>query len=124
MTRPQECPGGGVCTENCGDRPCVYEYRKPRATDARLFPNYPGQHGEHASGSREAGITARVDGHSQATGTRPRCNYCGYLGWTVEYYGRVTHKESCPQRTDPWSQTYPQFGRALRAEHEQRSTRE
>ena len=41
-------------------------------TDARLSPNYPGQHGEPASGSREAGITARVDGHSQATGTRPQ----------------------------------------------------
>lgn len=32
------------------------------------------------------------------------CSYCGYLDWTVEKYGRVTHKESCPMRTDPWHQ--------------------
>lgn len=38
----------------------------------------------------------------------PRCDYCGDLGWTVRKYGRITHKEACPHRTDPWSQTYPQ----------------
>jgi hypothetical protein len=36
------------------------------------------------------------------------CPYCGLLDWTVRRYGRVTHKEGCPARTDPWSQTYPQ----------------
>lgn len=35
------------------------------------------------------------------------CDYCGFLDWTVRQYGRVTHKEDCPHRTDPWSQTYP-----------------
>ena len=33
--------------------------------------------------------------------------YCGWLGWTVEQYGRVTHKEGCPARTDPWHQGDP-----------------
>jgi hypothetical protein len=45
------------------------------------------------------------------TGTRaadgPSCVYCGSLAWTVREYGRVTHKESCPHRTEAWSQTYP-----------------
>lgn len=36
------------------------------------------------------------------------CDYCGDVGWTVERYGRVTHKRQCPHRRDPWSQTYPQ----------------
>ena len=38
---------------------------------------------------------------------RPSCT-CGYLGWTVERYGRITHKEACPHRTDPWTQANPQ----------------
>ena len=36
-----------------------------------------------------------------------RCSYCGNLGWTVEKHGRITHKEACPHRTDPWSQLEP-----------------
>jgi hypothetical protein len=45
---------------------------------------------------------------SEKPGSEPTCPYCGCLGWTVEKYGRVTHKEACPHRTDPWSQSYPQ----------------
>jgi len=45
----------------------------------------------------------------------PLCTYCGYLGWTVEHYGRVTHKEACPHRTDPWHQGSP---RTWREEHQ------
>lgn len=33
---------------------------------------------------------------------------CGYLGWTVTQYGRVTHKRLCPHRTEPWCQEHPQ----------------
>lgn len=36
------------------------------------------------------------------------CDYCGLLDWTIEKYGRVTHKQSCPHRTDPWHQGDPQ----------------
>jgi hypothetical protein len=36
----------------------------------------------------------------------PHCDYCGLLGWTVEKYGLVTHKEACPHRADPWSQSH------------------
>jgi len=53
----------------------------------------------------------RCDGTSLLHGDwckEPRCDYCGDLGWTVRKYGRITHKEACPHRTDPWSQTYPQ----------------
>lgn len=32
---------------------------------------------------------------------------CGLLDWTVQQWGRVTHKHSCPHRTDPWCQTHP-----------------
>lgn len=35
------------------------------------------------------------------------CNYCGSLDWTVTFYGRVTHKESCPHRLDAWHQGAP-----------------
>ena len=37
----------------------------------------------------------------------PTCPYCGNLGWTVERYGRVTHKQNCPHRTDVWHQGDP-----------------
>ena len=38
----------------------------------------------------------------------PMCSPgCGSLQWTVEQWGRVTHKHSCPNRTDPWCQTHP-----------------
>lgn len=40
-------------------------------------------------------------------GFEPSCDFCGVLGWTVERYGRVTHKESCPYRTDRWHQGDP-----------------
>ena len=33
--------------------------------------------------------------------------WCGWLGWTVEEWGRVTHKHGCPNRTDPFCQTHP-----------------
>lgn len=33
--------------------------------------------------------------------------FCGWLGWTVEEWGRVTHKHACPNRTDPFCQTHP-----------------
>ena len=42
----------------------------------------------------------------------PAC-YCGYLGWTVERYGRVTHKQGCPARTDPWHQGNPQMAEVV-----------
>jgi hypothetical protein len=39
---------------------------------------------------------------------QPVCKeFCGYLGWTVEKLGRVTHKHSCPQRTDKFCQSHP-----------------
>lgn len=34
--------------------------------------------------------------------------YCGYLGWTVEAYGRTAHKHGCPARTDDFCQAHPQ----------------
>ena len=37
----------------------------------------------------------------------PTCGYCGNLGWTVERYGRVTHKQNCPHRADVWHQGDP-----------------
>lgn len=37
----------------------------------------------------------------------PLCTYCGLLDWTIKQYGRVTHKEACPNRTDPWHQGAP-----------------
>lgn len=38
----------------------------------------------------------------------PHCkSYCGFLGWTVERYGRITHKHSCPVRTDNFCQSHP-----------------
>lgn len=36
-----------------------------------------------------------------------KCDYCGDLDWTLQGYGRVTHKQSCPHRTDPWHQGEP-----------------
>lgn len=42
------------------------------------------------------------------TPAEPACPYCGSLTWTLGRYGRVTHKEDCPHRSDPWSQTYPE----------------
>lgn len=43
----------------------------------------------------------------QGAATEPRCSYCGLLGWTVEKYGRITHKEGCPFRGVPWHQGDP-----------------
>jgi len=34
---------------------------------------------------------------------------CGSLDWTVEKWGRVTHKHACPNRTEPWCQTHPEW---------------
>lgn len=39
------------------------------------------------------------------------CDYCGSLDWTVEKYGRVTHKQECPHRSDAWSQLHPNLYR-------------
>lgn len=36
------------------------------------------------------------------------CGYCGSLDWTATLHGRVTHKQSCPVRVDPWCQAHPQ----------------
>lgn len=47
------------------------------------------------------------EGLGSVTPTAASCPYCGSLEWTVEKYGRVTHKESCPHRTDPWHQGDP-----------------
>jgi hypothetical protein len=33
---------------------------------------------------------------------------CGGLAWTVEKWGRLTHKHGCPHRTDPFCQTHPE----------------
>lgn len=35
------------------------------------------------------------------------CSYCGSLGWTLTQHGRVTHKQSCPHRTDAFCQSHP-----------------
>lgn len=35
--------------------------------------------------------------------------HCGSLAWTVDRYGRITHKHGCPNRTDPWCQTHPEW---------------
>jgi hypothetical protein len=48
------------------------------------------------------------DPHAPGSRAANRCDYCGDLEWTVTKYGRVTHKEACPHRSEPWSQTYPQ----------------
>jgi hypothetical protein len=50
---------------------------------------------------------------------QPRCDYCGDLGWTVERYGRVTHKQGCPHRTDPWHQGEPLSGDLIREQAEE-----
>lgn len=42
------------------------------------------------------------------------CPYCGYLDWTVEMYGRVTHKQDCPMRRDLWHQGNPTIDIVLR----------
>jgi hypothetical protein len=39
--------------------------------------------------------------------TTVTCSYCGELEWTIRTYGRVTHKENCPWRTERFSQTFP-----------------
>jgi hypothetical protein len=41
------------------------------------------------------------------TAAQDRCPYCGWLRWTIDKYGRVTHKQACPHRTDPWHQGDP-----------------
>lgn len=38
----------------------------------------------------------------------PRCDFCGHLAWTVERFGRLTHKCACPHRTDSFCQAHPQ----------------
>lgn len=35
------------------------------------------------------------------------CRYCGFLDWTNETYGRLTHKHACPLRTDSYCQSHP-----------------
>lgn len=37
----------------------------------------------------------------------PRCTFCGHLAWTIERFDRLTHKCSCPRRTDPFCQAHP-----------------
>jgi hypothetical protein len=46
------------------------------------------------------------DGRS-ASVVKEAC-YCGELEWTVRKHGRITHKHSCPARTDRFCQTHPQ----------------
>lgn len=46
--------------------------------------------------------------------SKTACSYCGDLDWTVEKYGRVTHKEGCPMRRDPWHQGNPTVDVSLR----------
>ena len=37
-----------------------------------------------------------------------RCEYCGYLDWTIAKYGRLIHKRFCLNRgTDPVFQGQP-----------------
>ena len=46
---------------------------------------------------------------SEAAPPRPvEYGFCGSLQWTVEKWGRVTHKHSCPNRIDPWCQAHPE----------------
>lgn len=45
---------------------------------------------------------------SAAERREPMCyGFCGSLGWTVEQHGRVTHKQACPHRCEPWCQAHP-----------------
>lgn len=52
--------------------------------------------------------TAEMLRRREAALNLPPCNYCGSLAWTVRNYGRVTHKQACPHRTDPWHQGEPE----------------
>jgi hypothetical protein len=56
------------------------------------------------------GAYARSALEASAVPTEPVVEYgfCGSLQWTVEKWGRVTHKHSCPNRTDPFCQTHPE----------------
>lgn len=45
------------------------------------------------------------------------CSYCGSLEWTIETWGTVFHKVSCP-----FSQSNPKARRALRESHEGEGT--
>jgi len=58
---------------------------------------------EGASHRRDEEVAAAAVGEPAPP---PAC-ICGYLGWTVERYGRITHKQSCPARTDLWHQGDP-----------------
>lgn len=61
-----------------------------------------------ACGVPKDGPDNGVDGHP-STQLQPTCyGYCGDLGWTVRDHGRVTHKQSCPRRCEPWCQTHPE----------------
>lgn len=40
-------------------------------------------------------------------GPGAHCDYCGSLDWTIQKYGRVTHKRECPRRQDGWHQGNP-----------------
>jgi len=55
--------------------------------------------------------TARAALRSQESQKPPEpvteYGFCGSLDWTVKQWGRVTHKHSCPNRTDPFCQTHP-----------------
>lgn len=51
-------------------------------------------------------IRAALRGSDETKGVTCQ-GYCGSLDWTVEQYGRVTHKHSCPKRTDTFCQTHP-----------------
>lgn len=36
-----------------------------------------------------------------------RCDFCGPLVWTVEAYGCIAHKHTCPHRSDVFCQAHP-----------------
>jgi hypothetical protein len=60
-----------------------------------------------ASGMAKDDATSEMVRRRELAAATPPCGYCGSLGWTVREYGRVTHKQLCPHRTDPWHQANP-----------------
>jgi hypothetical protein len=45
--------------------------------------------------------------YSEGTFRQRLCAYCGDLSPYLRSHGRIIHKEACPHRQEPYSQTYP-----------------
>lgn len=58
MAEPQRCPDGKVCTENCGDRLCVYEYRRTGTRESCPNPGCIRERGHNGRCERATGFHA------------------------------------------------------------------